>query len=141
MFYKYHCISLKKENYREMPQESKKLSRSIMEMENRPYPTFDINVFHNQCCCQFKNWRQDKNRKRLKNFRATTGNKHKSNYSQVTKLMSDLHSQPSSESSKSRQWKTSDNLLKISVIGLRGVERPVMEFLKNSFKLWSHSTK
>ena len=103
MLYKDQCKSLKKENYREMPQESKKLSRSIMEMENRPYPTFDINVFHNQCCCQFKNWRQDQNRKRLKNFRATTGNKHKSNYSQVTKLMSDLHSQPSSESSKSRQ--------------------------------------
>ena len=73
-----------------------------MEIMNRPFVNNEIPVFHKNCC-QFKNWRQDKNRKRLKNFRATTGNKHKSNYSQVTKLMSDLHSQPSLESSKSRQ--------------------------------------
>ena len=74
-----------------MLNEEKKLPRSIMEMMNRPYVNFQILVFHKNCC-QFKNWRQDKNRKRLKNFAAPTGNKHKSSC-EVTELASELHFQ------------------------------------------------
>ena len=81
-----------------MSKESKKVSRSIM--VNRPYVNNDIPVFH-KTLCQFKNWRQDKNRKRLKNFTAQTGNKHKSGC-EVKELMSQLHFQQT-PSSKSRQ--------------------------------------
>ena len=72
-------------------EESEKLLSSIMETANRPYLNFDILVFHKKCC-QFKNWRQDENRKRLKNFTAPTGNRHKSSC-EVTELMSELHFQ------------------------------------------------
>ena len=68
-----------------MSKESKNVSRSIMAMVNRPYVNNDIPVFHKNFC-QFKNWRQDKNRKRLKKFTAQTGNKHKS-HCEVRELM------------------------------------------------------
>ena len=62
-----------------------------MEMMNRPYVKFDISVFHKNYS-QLKNWRQDKNRKRLKNFIASTGNQAKTSSScEVTKLVSELH--------------------------------------------------
>ena len=60
-----------------------------MEMVNRPY--VDNSVFHKNYS-QFKNWRQDKNRKRLKNFMASTGNKHECSC-ESTKLVSELHFQ------------------------------------------------
>ena len=84
-----------------MSEKSKKLSRSIMEMVNRPHLNFDIQVFHKNSC-QFKNWRQDKNRKRLKNFTATTENKHHCSC-EDTKLVSELHFEHRI-SLKSQQW-------------------------------------
>ena len=74
-----------------LKEQFKKPSRPIIEMVNRPSVNFDIPVFHKKCS-QFENWRQDKNRKRLKKFMASTGNKHERSW-EVTELVSELHFQ------------------------------------------------
>ena len=58
---------------------------------NRPFVNNEIPVFHKNCC-QFKNWRQDKNRKRLKKCTAQTENKHE-RVCEVRQLMPQLHFQ------------------------------------------------